>query len=103
MLQPICNHSYNQEQHGTAGGMFERQSQRQAYRDLVKTTEVAPVLFECIPPSQSTMQVVRASIYRAAGELGVKVRVVTVDETGTALPPGNLNVIRVGWQPQEGE
>ena len=77
--------------------MFQRESKSEPYRRLVEATRKAPIRFECIPPTAKTMMRTRVYIYRAAASLGVKVKVLTIDEHGSPLPPGVFNVTRPGW------
>ena len=83
--------------------MFDRPSPRESYQQLVHATRRAAVQFTCDPPTQRTMRDAKTYIHRYATQMGVRIRVLTVDEYGMPLPPGTLCVIRPGWTPDTDE
>ena len=83
--------------------MYERSSETDRYREIVRLAEKAPVRFECIPATASNQNAVKAFIHRAARSLSVTVWVRTVDETGRPLPPGQVMILHEVWKKNQGE
>ena len=83
--------------------MYSRAPIGEMVREMIRATAKAPVRLECERPYHITTQRLRVYVGRYARPMGLRVRVLTVDEGGNPLPPGELCLVRRDWQPTPDE